>query len=112
MTAMEPVELIVDDARAPYAAGVVSVGELELVVSERGLGSGRRIDLVVRNGGRTEVTIERVGVRLDGSPAEVLEHGYQSWSPVRRCGVGDVRPERADVPDWARGMHAADPSAS
>jgi alpha-galactosidase len=42
----------------------------------------------------------------------VLEHGHQSWSVVRRCRSDDVRPERADLPDWARGTHFSCPDGA
>jgi alpha-galactosidase len=112
LTAMDPVAVIVDGATAPYREGVVAVGGLEIVVAERGLGSGRRLDVVVRNPGTDVVTVGRVGIRLDGTPTQVLEHGYQSWSCVRPCAVDDVRPERAGNPDWARGTHVSDPEVA
>jgi len=38
----------------------------------------------------------------------VLEHGWQSWSPVRSTAPGDVKPSRALMPAWTRAIsHAA-----
>ena len=46
-------------------------------------------------------------LELDVRPSTVLEHGWQSWSTVRRTAVDDVRPERAAAPAWFRdAMHA------
>jgi alpha-galactosidase len=56
---------------------------------------GLRVEWSARNEGRSPVAVERVGLRLDARPARVLEHGWQSWSVVRRCAPGDVRSERA-----------------
>src|SRR5271154_5184710 len=42
----------------------------------------------------------------------MLEHGFQSWSTVRRCSPGDVRVERAESPRWFRAQVLADRSSA
>lgn len=76
-------------------------------------GEASRWDITVTNRGAASAAPGEVAVRFrDVRPNRVLEHGYASWSPVRRCSPTDVRPERAAIPDWARGTHAADPERS
>lgn len=105
-----PAGLIVDGQVEPFQADVpVSVGDLEIVARARDLGSGTRLDLVVRNPSRSAVAINRVGAVIEAAPEMVLEHGYQSWSVVRRCSPNDVRPERTDAAEWGRATHVADP---
>jgi hypothetical protein len=63
------------------------------------LGRGRRVDVSLHNGGTVPARIERVGVVIETEPClRVLEHGWQSWSVVRRCSPADVRPARRAVP--------------
>ena len=74
------------------------------------LGSGTApADLTVRNPGRDTIAAPDITVALRGAPASVLEHGWQSWSVVRRCAPDDVRPERSDSSELARAMHCAVP---
>jgi alpha-galactosidase len=87
-------------------------GPLEVATTSGALGTGERIDVVVRNAGREPVTIDAVDIAIDWRPALVLEQGYQSWSVVRPCRPDDVRPERADLPDWVRATHNADPASA
>lgn len=75
-----------------------------------GPGRGTTVSWSVRNPGRSPVAIDRVGLRLDARPAQVLEHGWQSWSVVRRCRPDDVRPERRGVDQWQRSLYLADGS--
>lgn len=96
-----PIVLVAD------AAGTVDV--VARVAEE---GSGLRLDWSVRNPGRRAVAVRAVGVRLPVSPRLVLEHGWQSWSPVRVCPPADVRPDRAHAPPWRRAMFCADPRAA
>jgi alpha-galactosidase len=93
----------------PFAEGVSRVGVLEVEVWGSDVDEGRRLDVVVRNPGGEPVALDDVVVRLAATPDQVLEHGYQSWSVVRRCSPKDVRPERADLPDWAKGTHLSRP---
>ena len=43
---------------------------------------------------------------------EVLEHGFQSWSTVRRARLDDLRPERAHAPRWFLHQMLADGSSA
>lgn len=76
------------------------------------LGSGLRIDLILRNATRTPQTAPRVTEALPGRAGTVLEHGWQSWSVVRRCPPDDSRPERAETPEAVRGSLVGEPSAA
>jgi alpha-galactosidase len=102
----------VNGATAPFAEGVVRVGDLELVVTSSDVDEGRRLDVAVRNPGRDAVDLGDVIVRVAATPDRVLEHGHQSWSVVRRCAPTDVRPERIDLPDWAKGTHLSRPDGA
>lgn len=84
------------------------VGDVELVVEVREHGAGRRVSWSVRNPGRAEVRLHRLGIAVEARPDLVLEHGWQSWSGVRPCRPDDVRPQRRRVPDWRRAMYFAD----
>lgn len=66
----------------------------------------------VRNCGEHPIPLPEVGVRVAASPEAVLEHGWQSWSVVRRCPPGDHRPERAGAERWLRAMLLADGEAT
>jgi len=113
MTALEdPVELSVNGVSGAFSEGFLRLGDLELAVISSDLEGGRRLDIAVRNPGSAAVAVDDVVVRLAAVPAQVLEHGYQSWSVVRRCEAGDVRPERGDLPDWVRGTHVSRPDAA
>lgn len=91
-----------------FAEGHLRAGDLEVHTESHDLGSGRRIDLAVRNPGRRAVSLSAVRMRLSVVPSRVLEHGYQSWSPVEVRQVSDPRPLRHLSPGWARGIwHAA-----
>lgn len=94
------------------AVRVHASAPVDAVVTETDLGSGRRVDVTLRNGGRSAVTLDRAEVRICWMPGLVLEHGYQSWSVVRVASPSDVRPERAELPDWVRGCHFANPAVA
>jgi alpha-galactosidase len=104
--------LEVNGVTAAFAEGTVAIGDLEVVVSSSDVDEGRRLDLVVRNGGRAEVALHDVVVRVSATPDLVLEHGHQSWSVVRRTRPADVRPERIELPDWAKGTHLSRPDGA
>ena len=108
---MNPLLLLARRAAVPFAAGrPVRAGDVEVVAEIGEDGPGRRLDWSVRNPGRRPVRLSRLGVALDARPQRVLEHGWQSWSAVRRCGPGDVRPERRRVPAWRRALAFTDPA--
>ena len=104
--------LEVNGIAAPFSEGVLGVGDVEVEVRSSDLEEGRRLDVSVRNGGRHVVALRDVVLRLGAMPERVLEHGHQSWSVVRRTAPGDVRPERADLPDWAKGTHLSRPEGA
>ncbi len=108
----EPVAIEVDGERVPFAEGPLRVGDVELHVATTPVGSGTAIALTVVNPTSAPIHVDRVAVVAHGTPSQVLEHGYQSWSVVRRARPDDVRAERGAVPDWARGMHEADPDSA
>lgn len=110
---VQPTEVVVNGVAAPFAEGVVRVGGLDLAIVAADLEGGRRLDVVVRNPGDGEVRLDDIVIRLGrAKPEQLLEHGYQSWSVVRRCRADDVRPERIELPDWARGTHLSRPDAA
>jgi alpha-galactosidase len=81
---------------------------LEVTVSATSFGSGRRLDLAVRNAGPEVVRLGAVRIRLGVRARRLLEQGWQSWSPVEVRDVDDVRPRRRLAPHWARATwHAA-----
>jgi hypothetical protein len=95
----------------------LKMGVLELVATAtpetcEGGGKALRIGLRLRhpkNPGAAPLAIGSLRVGLSSVVLErVLEHGWQSWSPVRSTAPGDVRPSRSLVPAWTRAIsHAA-----
>ena len=73
------------------------------------VGSGSRVDLSMTTPVRC---LNRVVFETDIHVTEILEHGFQSWSTVRRCTPDDVRPVRAQAPRWFRGQMLADRDAA
>ncbi|HUP87116.1 MAG TPA: glycoside hydrolase family 36 protein [Acidimicrobiales bacterium] len=112
MSLTDPTSLEVNGVVAAFAEGVVAVGDLEVEIRSRDVDAGRRLDVIVRNPGRDAIGLGDVVVRVAATPEQVLEHGHQSWSVVRRCSAKDVRPERAELPDWARGTHLSRPDGA
>jgi alpha-galactosidase len=81
-------------------------GPLDVTTRESVLGSGTRVDIALHNPSRRVIILHAVTWTVDGwSPELVLEHGYQSWSVVRRASPGDVRPERLELPSHAVDTH-------
>jgi alpha-galactosidase len=108
----DPVAIEFAGDRLPFREGVTRAGSLELHVATTPVGSGTAIVVTIANPSTAPVPVDRLAVVLTGAPSAVLEAGYQSWSVVRRATPDDVRPERRGLPDWARGMHSADPDAA
>lgn len=108
----DPFEVAINGWTAPFAEGIVPVGPLELSVGSSEVEGGRRLDLVVRNPSRDTVELGEVVVQLPAVPQQVLEHGHQGASVVRRCRPDDERPERAHLPDWVKGRHFSRPEAA
>jgi alpha-galactosidase len=71
---------------------------------ERDGGVSHRVTVTLAHATR----LNRVEVDLDLRVGEMIEHGFQSWSTVRRTSPGDVRPERAEAPRWFRSQMLAD----
>ena len=93
----------VRDARGPAGTTVeVTCSALE---------GGTRVDALLRNDSTRTVRVHEVELHVACSPLRVLEHGYQSWSPVRRATVGERVPGRDDCPPWLLPMVRADRSA-
>lgn len=109
---MEPAGIIVNDVVIPWREGSSEVGQLQLSVSSQSAGSGEQLTVSLRNTGTETVRLREVAVGFTASPQEVLEHGWQSWSVVRRCSPSDVRPQRQDSPEWVRAMALADPTGA
>ena len=105
---MRPIAIEVDGASSPFVIGTALVGGLEIMTTSTDLGRGTRIDATVRNPSREPIAIHRITFVVDAAPELVLEHGHQSWSCVRRTAPADVRPERAEAPDWVRGSYHHD----
>ncbi len=112
MSHTDAVSIEVNGIRAPFAEGITRIGDVDVEVLSSDVDGGRRLDVFVRNGGRDDVNLDDVVVYLAAAPTQVLEHGHQSWSVVRRCAPGDVRPERAELPDWVRGTHMSRPDGA
>ncbi len=66
----------------------------------------------IRNPGRGSRLLHELAVGLSWEPSRVLEQGWQSWSPVRRCAPTDPRPARSRAPFWLRSMLLADPKTA
>lgn len=109
---MRPALLSDGSTTVDLAPGVVRFGDLEVHVAAGGLGRGMRFDLTIRNQTSRSVSLPDITVSIPMMSELVLEQGWQSWSVVRVCTPDDVRPERNSAPDWARGMHVADPHAA
>jgi alpha-galactosidase len=90
----------------------VEPGGLELEVLQSELGSGVRVDLTLRNPTNAPVAVDRVRIDLDARPRRVLEHGWQSWSVVRRADPADPCPARAAAPSWLRAQLHAEPDVA
>lgn len=108
----EAFELGVNGWTAPFDEGTVAVGPVEVTVNSSEVDGGRRLDLAVRNPGRHVVALHDVLVRLAARPEQVLEHGHQAASVVRRCRPDDQRPERSALAGWVRGCHFSRPDGA
>lgn len=103
-TLTEPGSLLINGEEATLRGGTGSVRGLEARLEGERLGPGTRWDWSLRNTGREPAAVDRVGIRLSGTPERFLEQGWQSWSPVRPCPAGDLRPERSRASLWTRRM--------
>ncbi len=102
--------LRVGDSRYAFSEGRQRAGTLELACDrEDQAGGASLIRLRVRNPGTHVQVLPDVTVELNPVAAQVLEHGWQSWSVVRRCPPSDVRPQRAKTAGWERARLLTDP---
>jgi alpha-galactosidase len=108
----EPRSLLIDGEEAHLRGGVGLVRGLEARLKGRQHGPGTKWDWSLRNPSREPVVVDRVGLRFSRSPERFLEQGWQSWSPVRPCLPGNVRPRRRRAPLWIRRMLFAEGEAS
>jgi len=108
---VKPLRFRIGADAAPFREGTVRAGGLELHVDAVAAGAGTRIDMTVRNppGHAAEggLQVHRVALELEAAPELVLEHGWQSWSVMRRCRPHDFRPQRVETPGLARAVHFA-----
>ncbi|HEX2849382.1 MAG TPA: glycoside hydrolase family 36 protein, partial [Acidimicrobiales bacterium] len=104
-----PIAVSVDGIRASLTEGAVAVADLEVEVHLRPFGSGTLLEWLVRNPGRRTLHPNRVAVHFELRPALVLEHGWQSWSPVRACPPGAVQADRRHLPAWRRAEYFGEP---
>lgn len=93
----------------PVADGVVRSAGLELELTRTSLGSGLRVDAMVRNPTSRDFAVGSVRFKIECKPEVVLEHGYQSWSPVSRRSPGRTRPWRRRAPSWTKAVWHARP---
>jgi len=84
---------------------------LHLELSSAPAGTGVRYETLLRNDLDGPVRLDGVRFQLDARPTQVLEHGWQSWSTVRRAAVSDLRPVRAEAPAWFRAEMLANSAA-
>src|SRR4051794_36770363 len=105
-----PIEVLAGGVAAPVTGRVTPIGHLELDVALTECGRGVRPHLAGGHTGAATARLPRIGVRLSVEVVSVLEHGWQSWSPVRVCRTDDVRPDRLRAPRWRRVMYHADPA--
>ncbi len=83
------------------------VGPIEFNFTSKQVGSGQLHNISVSNNSKSPISLKRLGFRIDSRPRLLLENGYQSWSPVRRCTPYDRRPTRRFHPLMATGCYHA-----
>ncbi len=97
-----------------FAEGTLRVGpagSLEVHSELVDLGSGIRISMTIRNPGgpgTSPVALDRLRLRLDAAPTRVMEHGWQSWSPVGPRRLRETHPRRLVAPAWVRSTYHAE----
>jgi len=108
----EPASASINGVEVPLLAGIGRLGSIELELQGSDLAGGTRWDWSIRSVGPALETVDRVGLHLTARPELVLEHGWQSWSPVRSSFAGDARPSRRAAPGWVSRMLLADAEAA
>jgi hypothetical protein len=109
----EPIGVIDGEGRSsPFREGAHRLGDFEVVIARREEAGGTRLNWCVRNVTSRAAQFTRFGLEVATPPSRVLEHGWQSWSVVRRCQRDDTRPQRRGAPRWRRTMLMADPASA
>lgn len=93
-------------------AGAVTDGNADVRWYTEPLGSGERVTVTVRNGGRAPLRLASASVEIAGSPHVVLSHGYQSWSPTWVVDPASAKVDRSQAPDWILGTNYAIPEVA
>lgn len=88
---------------------VVAGDRLDVDCESTALDGGIRHEITLRNPHSRSVPVQRVVVKIDHSPALVIEQGYQSWSPTWIRRPSEVSEARSSAPDWILGTNFADP---
>lgn len=91
---------------------VVASDRLDVFSETTPLDGGTRHEITVRNPHGRAVPVQRVVVKIDHSPALVLEQGYQSWSPTWVRRPAHSSEARSSAPDWILGTNFADPDTA
>ncbi len=112
--------LRIEDKKFNFVISQISFGELgenfkiKLTENIWVLGSSEEVShgIILRMLLKTDnpISVERLSLKLNFTPVLGLEQGFQSWSPVRIAKVADFRPERANMPEWVKGMYFSDPN--
>jgi hypothetical protein len=107
---IEPIALRIGGDRYAFSEGKQRAASLELACDREDRdGHASVVRLRIRNPGDHEQSLPDITVELDPVGGLVLEHGWQSWSVVRRCSPSDVRPRRAKTARWERARLLTDP---
>lgn len=112
MGELGPQTLTVGGREILIGSNPIRVGCLEILTSVESLAGGLVVSTVVRNLCRAPVSLPEIGITVPVEPSRILEHGWQSWSVVRRCHPSDVLPARSWLPAWLRAMLLADPNGA
>jgi hypothetical protein len=112
MRMTDPVSAWINGVEVPLLDGLGRLGGMELQLHGSDVAGGARWGWSLRNAGSAPETVDRVGLRLAATPELVLEHGWQSWSPVRSCCASDARPSRRADPRWVSRMLLAEGDAA
>ncbi len=96
---------------APYREGVTRLAGAEIQVTSSSCADGLRLDVSLRNSSPRALAVDRVYIDLrpDMPVGMALDQGYQSWSPIDRRRVREVRGTRRLAPAMVRATYHADP---
>lgn len=99
------------DAHGPSVMQILRLHGVELTVDSSELGGGLLVRTTLRRpsgNGSAPVAIDRVRFLLDARPGLVLEHGWQSWSPVGVRAANKPARRRRLAPEWVRSTYHAE----